>query len=335
VASSISWPETVDEVIGSDQIVALAHLTPANGVVITPLTNFGGLRDAHAGTVMTINSSVGMWRKLERIRKEPRIALAYHSRAHGFTDRPEYVLVQGRARVTEPHRRWVDSDPQIRASFDRFAGGNPRDGGLWGWWLRAWHIRVGVELEVERVVVWADLRCQGPAETFGAPPPIEAPPPQSPPSRGTEPRIDHRRAARRAKRLPHRLLGWAGTDGSPMVVPVDVIGSDERGLILQGPNRFVPEGGRRAGLTNHWFANYAVGQNQRIHTGWLEHASDRIVYAPHTERGYFLPPLKVAYKVGAGYVTRRGLTEGRRAGVEICQTPAQAACLSSEDGATR
>src|SRR5918999_905536 len=122
-----AWSLAADEVIGNDQIVALAHQTPARGVVITPLTNFGGLRDRDAGTVSRINSSVGMWRKLERIREQPRIALAYHARDHGCTDRPEYVLVQGQGRVGEPHRRWVDSSPEIRESFDRFAGGNPRD----------------------------------------------------------------------------------------------------------------------------------------------------------------------------------------------------------------
>src|SRR3954470_14277950 len=92
----MNWPDNVDEILAGDQVVALAYCTPASGVVLTPLTNFG-LRDRAAGTLTAVNSSVGVYRKLERIRANPRIALAYHTRTHGFTDRPEYLLVQGTA----------------------------------------------------------------------------------------------------------------------------------------------------------------------------------------------------------------------------------------------
>ena len=95
------WPDNVDEILGSDQVVALAYTTPANGVILTPLTNFG-LRDREAGTLSPVNSSVAAWRKLDRIRKSPKVALAYHTRTHGFSDRREYVLVQGTASLGEP-----------------------------------------------------------------------------------------------------------------------------------------------------------------------------------------------------------------------------------------
>ena len=62
------WPDTIDEILGGDQAVALAHVTPAEGVVLTPVTNFA-LRDREAGTV-AVNSSVGMWRKLDRIQPQ-------------------------------------------------------------------------------------------------------------------------------------------------------------------------------------------------------------------------------------------------------------------------
>src|SRR5438046_10171166 len=80
------WPDNVDEILGSDQVVALAYTTPANGVILTPLTNFG-LRDREAGTLSPVNSSVAAWRKLDRIRKSPKVALAYHTRTPGFSDR--------------------------------------------------------------------------------------------------------------------------------------------------------------------------------------------------------------------------------------------------------
>ena len=65
-----SWPAKVDEVVGGDQVVALAHVTPASGVVLNPVTNFG-LRDRERGTV-AVNSSVGMWSKLDRLQRQVR-----------------------------------------------------------------------------------------------------------------------------------------------------------------------------------------------------------------------------------------------------------------------
>src|SRR5687768_819098 len=95
------WPDAVDEVLGGDQVVMLADATPASGTVLLPLTNFG-VRDRAAGTLAAVNSSVGMWHKLERIRANPKVALAYHTRKLGFADGPEYVLVQGRATLSAP-----------------------------------------------------------------------------------------------------------------------------------------------------------------------------------------------------------------------------------------
>jgi len=84
----------VDEILASDQVVGFAYVTPARGVVLTPLTNFA-VRDRDAGTVSPLRTSIGLWKKLERIQREPRVAIAYHTREHGFSDRDEYVLVQG------------------------------------------------------------------------------------------------------------------------------------------------------------------------------------------------------------------------------------------------
>src|ERR687892_2513812 len=91
-----NWPGAADEILGGDQVVVFAHVTPARGVVLTPLTNTG-LREREAGTMTPVSSSIGMWRKFERVRRNPHVAVVYHTREHGFSDRPEYVLVQGRA----------------------------------------------------------------------------------------------------------------------------------------------------------------------------------------------------------------------------------------------
>jgi hypothetical protein len=311
VSLNAHWPDTIDEILGGDQALAFAHLTPASGVVLTPLTNTG-LRDRAAGTLTPVSSSVGMWRKLERIQRNPRVAVAYHTRAHGFSRRSEYVLVQGRASLSPlQDRTWVE---RHLGAWERFSG--PRDvGTVWERWLRVYHWRVGVEIAVERIIAWPDLHCRGAPQVYGAPLPQDPPEAQRLPARGTGSRIDHVRAARRAARLPDVLLGWVGKDGFPVVVPVRVGGTEERGIVLQVPGRIVPSGGRRAGLTAHAFARYTYGQNQRRHTGWLwkEREEGHVVYAPHTETGYRLPESRILYRIGAGFVTRRGFREARRA----------------------
>ena len=183
------WPDSVDEILYGDQAVALAYCTPASGVVIAPLTNFG-IRDREAGTV-TLNSSVGAWT-------------------------------------------------------------------------------------------------------------------QRPPGRGTGPRLNHRRAAKRAARLPAVLLGWVGADGLPVVVPVEARGTTEQGMRLEAPEGAVPPGGRRAGLTAHWFAPRVIGQEQRVHTGWLEAGptGSAPVYAPHTHAGYWFPASEPLYRLVSGGATR-------------------------------
>ncbi|HEX2087742.1 MAG TPA: hypothetical protein VHF89_18800 [Solirubrobacteraceae bacterium] len=291
-----AWPDHVDEILGGDQTIALGYLTPARGVVVTPVTNFS-VRDRADGTITAVNSSAGVWRKLERIRREPRVALAYHTRAHGFTDRPEYVLVHGRATLLPP-------DPNLPrtlgATWERSGGLEDRSR-LEEWWLRAFLHRVAIEVAVERVVVWPDLTCRGEPEVHGAPLPGD-PPPQRAPRDGTGPRIRLGRAVRRARGLPNVLLGWAGADGFPVIVPVGLGGTTERGVALDPPFP-LPPGGRRAGLTAHAFTRYGYGQVLRKHTGWLEDG----VYAPHTERGYHLPESRLLFTLASGFVTRRGL----------------------------
>ncbi len=89
------WGEREDGIIGGDLTAALAYLTPAGGVVLTPVAPVG-LRDRDAGTV-GFTTSLGFGRKLDRIKQNPRVALAYHAREHGFATDDGFVLVQGTA----------------------------------------------------------------------------------------------------------------------------------------------------------------------------------------------------------------------------------------------
>ncbi len=310
--STVTWPEPVDEVLAGDQVVVMAQVTPASGVVLTPLTNFG-IRDPEAGTATPLSSSIGMWKKLRRLQEDPRVALAYHTRKHAFNQRPEYVLVQGTASLSAlEDRNWLE---RHREQWEQFAG--PRDvGPLWERWLRIYHWRIGIEIKVERVLAWPDLTCRGPAQVYGNPLPSIAAPQQRLPNGGTGPRINHTRAAKRAKSLPSVLLSWLDADGLPMVIPAKIAGSEPAGILLDVPKGSVPTGGRRAALTAHTFARYVYGQRQRKHTGWLEADPDqtRVLYSPHTQHGYYLPSSRALFRLSAGLVSRRGYRAGLRAG---------------------
>jgi hypothetical protein len=305
------WPDEIDEILDGDQAVALAYVTPAKGVVVAPVTNFG-MRDRQAGTI-TVNSSVGAWKKLDRIRRNPRGALAFHTREHGFSDRPEYVLVQGTATLSRPTPDYPSSIIEYWERFERWREVHP----LWKRWQRIYALRVGIEVAVERVLAWPELACRGEPRVLGAPLPPDPPRSQRAPSRGTGPRINHARAARRARRLPNILLAWVGSDGLPLVIAVGVGETIERGIVLEAPDGLVPPGARRAGLTAHWFAPRVIGQEQRIHTGWLDAAAGEgpVIYAPHTNASYRFPASEALYRLVSGAGTRWRFRRGRRAGL--------------------
>ena len=68
-----------------------------------------GLRDRDRGTV-TLSTSLGLPKKLIRVRENPEVAVAYHAREHSRLDRGQFVLVQGLASFDpKPDRRWLDS----------------------------------------------------------------------------------------------------------------------------------------------------------------------------------------------------------------------------------
>ena len=306
---TVHWSEELEQILDGDHALMLAYATPAKGVVLLPVSNFAVL-DREAGTVASVNTSVGAWRKLERIRRNPRVALAFHTRDHAATDRPEYVLVQGTASLGPPVEDYPSTILDVWQRFEPWADQHQ----LWKRWRRVYALRIAIEVAVERVLVWPDLGCRGPVEVRGAALPPNPPAPQREPKKGTAPRINHGRAAKQAARLPHALLGWVGADGFPVAVPVEVAGSEERGILLDVADGLVPPGGRRAGLTAHWFSRSVIGQNQRKHTGWLE-SGQQLVYAPHTQSNYRFPASKPLFNLVSGGFTRLGLRGARRAGI--------------------
>jgi hypothetical protein len=305
----VRWTDDVEEILASDLAAGLAYLTPAKGVVITPMAPLG-LRDRRAGTV-TVTTSQALWKKLDRIRRNPGVAIAYHTREHGLTDRPGFVLLQGRASLpSTPDRDWLES---ITPDWERFLG--PRSDGLAGRILDVyyWH-RVPITIQVERIVAYPDDAATGKPQCLGEPlaDPARA---QKPPRGGTAPRVDATKLAAHARRLPHTLLGWCGSDDMPEVVPATALEAGGSGVKLSVPAGSVPPGGRRAGLTSHQFQPQMIGQEQRVHTGWLESdGSGQVLYAPHTKAGYRLPASKLAFILASGSIALR-MNKARAAGL--------------------
>jgi hypothetical protein len=297
------WSDVDDQIIGGDLTAALAYLTPAGGAVPTPVAPIGQ-RDREARTV-TFTTSLGFGRKLERIKRNPRVALAYHAREHGYATGSRFVLVQGSASYDPvPDRRALQA---LAPARERFLG-SPHEGWFWNRWMSAYYAdRVLVTVAVERVVSWPDVACAGEPTVVGSPLPGDQPAPQTPPKLGPGPRLDVQRMARRIARLAHVLVGYRGADGLPLVVPVRPVAVGRSGIALAGP---LASGGRRAGLLAHSYRPKLIGLEVRQYTGWLQDG----VYAPHTESGFRAPANRTLLLLANGFVARRGLRRARALG---------------------
>ena len=306
----VRWPDEVEEVIRDDLAAAAAYLTPAGGAVVTAVGTVG-IHRREAGEV-GFTTSLGFPKKLERIITDPHVTLAYHSREHGFSTSPAFVLVQGRASVDlTPSRERFEATAPLA---ERFIGPVVR-GPVWDRLLREYYYeRVLVDITAQRVVAWPDLSAAGDPQVYGAQWPGVAAP-QAPPKNGTGPRVDVVRAAARIAGLPHRLLAYRGADGFPVAVPVELAGHDAAGLRLVVPPGLLPPGGRRAGLLAHAYRPQLIGLSTRSFTGWLEVTGDgTAVYAPHTSKGFVAPPRKKLLLVSNGLFAKYGMWQARRQG---------------------
>lgn len=309
------WPSDIDEILDGDLVVGLAYRTPAGGAVVTGVSPIG-LRDRSAGTI-GFTTSLGFGRKLERIRRFPQVALAYHAREHGFSSRPDYVLVQGSvSSVVLPDEAYLRGEIGERSA--RYLG-RPRTGFFWDRWLRVYYRdRVIVTVDVERIVRWPGTDAAAPAEVLGEPLWVEHIA-QAEPKKGSGPRVDSRRAMRRLQALPHRLLAFVTADGLPMVVPISIMAADERGLSIRTPHGVLPAGGYRAGILGHRFYEHVAGLTSRQYTGWLtvpEPDGGAGVYAPHTERGLVIPHSKTLALLLNGLAATITYRQAQKAGRE-------------------
>lgn len=321
---SVRWSDNVHEVITGDITAAVAYITPAGGAVVTAVAPCGIERRDQG--VVGFTTSLGFGQKLERIVRDPHVALAYHSREHGFSVSQAFVLAQGIASVdlTPSRARLEALSPQV----GRYLG-EPKRGAVWDRLLREYYQeRVFVDIGVERMVSWPGLDAHGDPEVTGAAWP-GPPAPQASPKNGMGPRVDVDKAAGRTATLPHRVLAYRGADGFPVVVPVEIAGHDDQGLRLLAAAGLLPPGGHRAGLLAHAYRPHLVGLATRVFTGWLDVPDDgAAVYAPHTSKGFVAPPRKNLLLVSNGLLAKFGLWQARRNG-----TAAKLAQLAAERAA--
>ena len=150
----VRWSDEADEVISGDITAAAAYLTPAGGVVVTAVGPGLGSWQRDAGLV-GFTTSLGFGRKLDRIIRDPRVALAYHAREHGFSASPVFVLAQGRAAVD-----LTPSRDRLEALVPRgeWFYGEARRGPVWDRLLREYYYeRVLVDITLQRVMTWPNL----------------------------------------------------------------------------------------------------------------------------------------------------------------------------------
>ncbi|MFE6894427.1 hypothetical protein [Streptomyces sp. NPDC057694] len=310
-ADTLRWSEEIQDITAGDLVTALSYGTPAGGAIAIPVSPLG-LVDPEAGTI-GVTTSLAFNGKLRNILRDPRVAMAYHTRDHGFATADGFVLVQGAADVPlKPSPKALEA---LQPRLTRFLGPMPT-GRFWDWALGDYlDTRVVIDIDVKRVASWPDTHGAGDLTVSGAAWP-KPPAPQSAPAKGSGPRLDTGKLHRQMAKLPHQLLAYRGADGHPVVLPVRVIGHDESGLHLDIPAGLLEQGGRRAGLTAHSFGPQAVGLANRICTGWLEvsEAGDTAVYAPHTAAGFAAPAVKSIQLFANGMFAKRLWRKAEREG---------------------
>ncbi|MFE7750242.1 hypothetical protein [Streptomyces sp. NPDC057428] len=329
----VPWSDEAQEVMAGDLVTAFAYGTPAGGTVTIPVSPTG-LVDRHLGSV-GVTTSLAFNGKLRHILRDPHVAMAYHTREHGFATTDGFVLAQGTATVPlTPSPEVLDA---LKPRIERFLGAMPT-GRFWDWVLGDYlDNRVVIDIAVRRIASWPDGHAAGGLSVSGASWPGQQPDAQEAPAKGTGPRVDTRKLYGQVTKLPHQLLSWRGADGYPCVVPARVAGHDAQGLRLETAPGLLPEGGRRAGFTAHSFGPKAVGLSNRICTGWLKVTGGTIVYAPHTTSGFTAPPVKPVQLFFNGMFAKQGWRKARREGTlaelaEI-QSTRPAVTVSRSEGA--
>ena len=201
------------------------HLTPAKGVVPTPMAALGPARSRGRNRDRD-DRDRRCTRSLRRCAATPRSPSPSTPASTLTAAAPSSSSSRAAALFPdEPDREWLES---ITPQWEHFLG--PRSTGLAGAWMSDYYwVRVPIVIEVERIVALDTPFSELPPTVYGAPLPPE-PASQSTPKNGTRPRVGTQRVAADARRLPHTICSWAGGDGFPMAAEVRVVGASDEGI---------------------------------------------------------------------------------------------------------
>jgi hypothetical protein len=238
----------------------------------------------HTPGSLAVTTAIGMPRKAEQARADPRVALLFSDATGSGIDRPSMVLVQGTALVDDDdldvNRRRYRADTAAKPTAPREA---PR-GDRFDWYFT----RIYIHIEPERVCVWRDGDCGRAPEVYGELPDAR---PAVPPLYGGNAR-PHRRIGEIGSRYEAAVLSLVGSDGYPLAVRVPMT-ADRRGrsVALDVEPAGVELRPGPACVTAHdhdpelrWMRNFQVrGDLVRDSLGWM--------VVPHRlGAGFELPP---------------------------------------------
>ena len=289
-----------------DLTAALGYRTPAGGAVALAVAPVG-LHDRAAGTV-GFTTSLGLLEEARPDRRDPRVALAFHAREHGASSSPALRARPGPRHASTPRRRRRASR-RSSTQAERYLGEAPR-GRFWDFWLREYgDVRVPADVEVERIVVWPDLRCAG--EPRGA---RRAAARAAGPAGAAEARAPARGSTWRARPSASRKTATccsatAAATATRWWCPWRSTGSGPAACGSAPPRRC-----RRAAAGPACSATPTARSSSACARARTPAGSRAALYAPHTEAGYVAPPNKTLLLLLNGGLAKRGVRKARRAG---------------------
>jgi hypothetical protein len=169
---------------------------------------------------LAVTTALGMPRKADEARADPRVALLFSDATGSGIARPPMVLVQGTAVVDDEdldaNRRRYRADTAAKSTAPREAPSGDR----FDWYFT----RIYIRIEPERVYLWRDGDPSRPPEVYGELPGADAAPP---PHYGGNAQ-PHRRIGEIGGRYESAVLSLVGSDGHPLAVRVPMT-ADRRG----------------------------------------------------------------------------------------------------------
>jgi hypothetical protein len=174
------------------------------------------------GRTLAVTTAIGMPRKADEARRDPRVALLFSDATGAGLDRAPMVLVRGTATVGDDdldgNRRRYRADIAAKPS----GPSEPPAGDRFDWYFT----RIYIEIRPEQLLVWRGAARE--PEVSGSLPASAAP--AAPGYGGVE--RPHRRIAEIGRRYETAVLSWVGVDAYPCSIRLPMT-ADRRGRSIR------------------------------------------------------------------------------------------------------